>query len=76
MDLAEAAHCFAGSAGMFGFERAAAVARHFERAVQADAPEAPILAEVLTAAVEALLDVLMQRAGVTSRMGAAQEACS
>lgn len=54
-DLAEAAHTFAGSAGMFGFERPADLARRFERAIQTGAAETPALAEGLAFALEALL---------------------
>jgi HPt (histidine-containing phosphotransfer) domain-containing protein len=54
-ELAVAAHALAGSAGMFGFERLAAAARGFERAVQTDAGEAPRLAHNLDAALETAL---------------------
>ena len=54
-DLAAAAHTLAGSAGMFGFERLATVARRFEHAVQAGASDAPALASGLAAAIEASL---------------------
>lgn len=40
-EAAEAAHVLAGAAGLFGFARLAHVARHFERAVQSGAPDAP-----------------------------------
>jgi CheY-like chemotaxis protein len=50
--LADAAHALAGSAGMFGFERLAAAARGFERAVQTGAEEVPGLAHNLNAALE------------------------
>lgn len=52
-ELAEAAHKLAGSAGMFGFERLAAISRNFERAAQSGAAEAPALADALCAAIEA-----------------------
>jgi len=42
--LADAAHVLAGSAGMFGFERLAVVARHFEHALKSGTAEAPALA--------------------------------
>ena len=61
-DLADAAHTLAGSAGMFGFERLAMVARRFEQAVQTNAAEAPDLAEALCAAVEASLQEMHSRA--------------
>ncbi len=53
--LAEAAHSLAGSAGMFGFERAAAVSRRFERAIQSRAPDVSLLADDLAAALEVTL---------------------
>jgi len=53
--LAEAAHNVAGSAGLFGFERLAVVARHFERAVQTDSPALLSLADDLSAALEVSL---------------------
>ncbi len=61
-DLADAAHTLAGSAGMFGFERLAVVARRFERAVQTNAAETPDLAEGLCAAIEASLQEMHSRA--------------
>ena len=54
-ELAAAAHSFAGSADMFGFQRAGSGARHFERAVQAGTPDAPALAGALAAAIQASL---------------------
>ena len=53
--LAEAAHSLAGSAGMFGFERAAAVSRRFENAIQSRAPDVTDAADDLAAALEATL---------------------
>jgi CheY-like chemotaxis protein/HPt (histidine-containing phosphotransfer) domain-containing protein len=53
--LAESAHAVAGSAGLFGFERLAVVARHFERAVQTDSPALLSLADDLSVALEASL---------------------
>ncbi len=53
--LAEAAHLVAGSAGLFGFERLAVVARHFERAVQTDSPALLSLADDLSVALEVSL---------------------
>ena len=55
---AEAAHALAGSAGMFGFERLAVLARRFERAVRAGSPELPALAQALDAAIEASLPTM------------------
>ena len=65
-DLADAAHTLAGSAGMFGFERLAMVARRFERAVQTNAAETPDLAEGLCAAIEASLQEMHHRAPVSA----------
>jgi HPt (histidine-containing phosphotransfer) domain-containing protein len=41
------AHALAGSAGMFGFERLAETARHFEYATEAHLPEASEMAKCL-----------------------------
>ena len=54
-ELATAAHTLAGSAGMFGFARLSATSCKFERAVQSDAEEVPVLAVELRAAIEATL---------------------
>jgi CheY-like chemotaxis protein len=59
--LAEAAHALAGSAGMFGFERLAATGRHFERAVQTRAAEAPVFATSLGAALQTALEEMRRR---------------
>ena len=64
-DLATAAHALAGSAGMFGFERLAAVARRFERAVQSDAADAQVIADSLGAAIEASLGTMRSHAPAT-----------
>jgi hypothetical protein len=40
---------------MFGFQRLSAIGRQFEQAVQSGSPEAPALADALSAAVEATL---------------------
>lgn len=61
VSLAEAAHTLSGSAGMFGLKRLAAVARCFEHAVQAAAPEVPAAASHLSAAIEVSLDELQDR---------------
>ncbi|MBV9750727.1 MAG: CHASE3 domain-containing protein [Acetobacteraceae bacterium] len=50
--LAAAAHRFAGSAEMFGFQRVGAAARAFERAVQTAAPDLPRAADHLAAALD------------------------
>jgi CheY-like chemotaxis protein/HPt (histidine-containing phosphotransfer) domain-containing protein len=57
-ELAERAHTLAGCAGMFGFERLAMLGRHFERAIQSGAPNAPNLADALSTAIEAVLRVI------------------
>ncbi len=59
--LAEAAHSLAGSAGMFGFERPADLARRFERAIQTGAADAPALAGGLVDALVALLQKVRSR---------------
>jgi PAS domain S-box-containing protein len=53
--LANAAHRIAGSAGMFGFDRLAHVAKHFEDAVKAHSPDAEALADDLDSALDASL---------------------
>ena len=67
--LAEAAHALAGSAGMFGFERIAAVARLFENAAQKASPETQALARQLVLALEISLDIVQQRAALCSAQG-------
>ena len=56
--LAEAAHKIASSAGMFGFDRLAHVAKEFEDAIKAHAPDAQALAEDLDSVLEASLKAL------------------
>jgi PAS domain S-box-containing protein len=53
--LAEAAHALAGSAGLFGFQRLAALGRRFEQAIPSSAADARPLADALTAAITATL---------------------
>ena len=60
-ELAEAAHTLAGSAGMFGFERLAALGSRFERAVLSSPTEAPVLVDGLSAALEATLKEIRHR---------------
>lgn len=62
--LADAAHAMAGSAGMFGFDRVAAVARAFERAVETEAADAAVLAGHLVVVLEASIQVLRQHPSV------------
>jgi PAS domain S-box-containing protein len=56
--LAEAAHKIASSAGMFGFDRLAHVAKLFEDAIGARSPETEALAEDLDSVLEASLKAL------------------
>jgi CheY-like chemotaxis protein/HPt (histidine-containing phosphotransfer) domain-containing protein len=56
--LAEAAHKVSSSAGMFGFDRLAHVAKQFEDAVNTRAADAEALAEDLDSALEASLCAL------------------
>ena len=60
-ELAEAAHTLAGSAGMLGFERLAALGSRFERAVLSSPTEAPVLVDGLSAALEATLKEIRHR---------------
>ena len=62
--LADAAHAMAGSAGMFGFDRLAFVARRFERAVKAEPSQAPILAGGLDLTLTASLKAMRNRVGL------------
>ncbi len=59
--LADAAHALAGSAIMFGFERLAAAALGFERAVQTGAVETPAFADDLRAAATITLEEIHTR---------------
>ena len=54
-DLADAVHRLGGSAAMFGFERAVAIARRFEQALSAGASDLHEQASQLAQAVEASL---------------------
>jgi HPt (histidine-containing phosphotransfer) domain-containing protein len=56
--LAEAAHKLAGSAGMFGFDRLAHVAKDFEHAIKAQSPETAALADDLDLVLDASLSAL------------------
>lgn len=60
-DLADAAHRFAGSAGMFGLERAAAIARRFEQALRARPSDFDKQAGELAPAIEASLSAIRER---------------
>ncbi|GAC1339054.1 MAG: hypothetical protein NVSMB18_06560 [Acetobacteraceae bacterium] len=67
-DLADAAHTLAGSAGLFGLTRVTALARDFERALNANAPEALALAQRLGEALKCsipLMPDLFHIAGTT-----------
>jgi HPt (histidine-containing phosphotransfer) domain-containing protein len=70
--LAAASHTLAGSAGMFGFERLAAVAARFEYASKAAMPELPILVSSLTAAITASVQEMRHRAPVPSSQPGAE----
>jgi two-component system sensor histidine kinase/response regulator len=56
--LAEAAHKISSSAGMFGFDRLAHVAKQFEEAIKANSPETQTLAEDLEGVLDASLTAL------------------
>ena len=62
--LSDAAHALAGSVGLFGFERLAALGRRFERAMQTGAAETPALADGLAAALDATLRIVVDRAPI------------
>ncbi len=64
-EFAEAAHNLAGGAGMFGFARLAASGSNFERATRSDAPDTPVIADALGAAIEATLPALRERIAST-----------
>ena len=66
VDLAAAAHKLAGSAGMFGFERLARVARRFEHAALSGTPDTPTLADQLGAAIDVSLREMLTRGQTTS----------
>lgn len=72
--LADAAHAMAGSAGMFGFDRVAAVARAFERAVETGALDAAMLAGHLVTVLEASIEVLRQHPSVAMQCSPGQPA--
>ena len=59
--LAEAAHTLAGSAGLFGFERIAFVARRFQRGVTEGAPAVPTLAADLMSVLGTTLQEMRSR---------------
>ncbi len=59
--LAAAAHTLAGSGGMFGFERLAAVAHRFEHAVHTNAVEVPAVADSLAAAITVSVQEMRRR---------------
>ena len=63
---AEAAHALAGSAGLFGFERVAAMGRHFERSLLNNASDLPLLTELLMGALEATLTAITEQTMVAA----------
>jgi CheY-like chemotaxis protein/HPt (histidine-containing phosphotransfer) domain-containing protein len=60
-ELVEAAHRLAGSAGMFGFDRAVSLSRRFVRAFQAGSAGASTLADELVIVLEETLHELHDR---------------
>lgn len=50
---------------MFGFARLAASGSNFERATRSDAPDTPVIADALGAAIEATLPALRERIAST-----------
>jgi len=64
--LAAASHTLAGSAGMFGFERLAAIAGRFEYASKSDAKELSVLVGSLTAAIRASVQEMRHRVPITA----------
>ena len=60
--LSGAAHALAGSAGMFGFQRLAFVARQFEQAADTASPEMPAIIQGLMAAIESSIREMRSRA--------------
>ena len=60
-ELAEAAHKLAGGAGTCGFLHVAAVARRFEVAADAGAPETVALGDQLSAAINASVALARQQ---------------
>jgi signal transduction histidine kinase/HPt (histidine-containing phosphotransfer) domain-containing protein len=59
--LADAAHTLAGSAGLLGFQRLAALGRRFEQASQSAAPDKPAITTALCAAIEVTLQAIRDR---------------
>ena len=59
--LAEEAHALAGSAGMFGFQRLAAIARRFERAAQPYPENASELVDGFCGAIKATVQEIQKQ---------------
>jgi signal transduction histidine kinase/HPt (histidine-containing phosphotransfer) domain-containing protein len=59
--LADAAHTLAGSAGLLGFQRLAALGRRFEQAIQSGAQDTPAITSALCAAIEATVQAIRDR---------------
>jgi PAS domain S-box-containing protein len=59
--VAHAVHTLAGSAGLFGFERLAALGRRFDKAIRSGGDEAPALAEALIGTIEATVQAIRER---------------
>jgi CheY-like chemotaxis protein/HPt (histidine-containing phosphotransfer) domain-containing protein len=68
IELAEAAHILAGSAGMFGYERVATIARNFERAVRSGTVGTSTLAEGLSAVLKATILEMYRHSAVAAEM--------
>jgi N-acyl amino acid synthase of PEP-CTERM/exosortase system len=64
--LAAASHTLAGGAGMFGFERLAAIAGRFENASKSDAKELAVLVGGLTATIRASVQEMRHRVPMTA----------
>ena len=69
--IAQAVHTLAGSAGMFGFERLAALGRRVDHAIRAGATDAGDLADALSTTIEATVVAIRD---CTARMGRARSA--
>jgi CheY-like chemotaxis protein/HPt (histidine-containing phosphotransfer) domain-containing protein/anti-sigma regulatory factor (Ser/Thr protein kinase) len=70
-DLADATHRLAGSAGMFGFDRVAAIARGFEQALRARRSDLHEQASELARTIEASLSAIGEREPVVIQSAAA-----
>jgi PAS domain S-box-containing protein len=62
-ELAEIAHKLTGGGGTFGFLYVATAARQFEQAAESGAADTPVLADLLSAAIEASLPTMRECMG-------------